>query len=197
MVVVVPVTFISFDIQQASGFVKARNRRTGASSRMNDPSGAGLYVFSNRRWINPDDHEEITQLSEGISGLTERFPRFQLEQKTMVESLRRMLNIWDTCVFKYNPRKKKRASTSLPSDYNDQKATPQNMNSRSDFSVCNSAALFGPATAIRDAAWEPIVHGSNVDDYSSSTITAAEFAMADDPLFLTNPIDELFDDTGC
>jgi hypothetical protein len=170
---------------------------------MNDPSGAGLYVFSNRRWMNPDDHQDAAQLVTGISSLTDRFPRFELEQGALLESLQQILNNWDSCLFLHNPRKKRRgnsvctvAPSGLTVDIKDKNASPPITTLRAESPARNSKMLFDSAAAIHNVAWEAIANGSSDDgsivDGHTST---AEFALVD-PLF-TNSFSELVDEIDC
>jgi hypothetical protein len=46
------------------------------ASREVDPLGAGLYVFSNRRWRTPDAARERDELVRGFIDLSRSFPRF-------------------------------------------------------------------------------------------------------------------------
>jgi hypothetical protein len=162
---------------------------------MDDPFGAGFYVFSNRRWISPDDQQDIAKLGKGIAGLNARFPRFQLEQVALLEALRSTWHKWVDCLLIYNPKKKRRGISAVPSqlsgDLNDKKAAPPNMTiHNADSSACNKTTMFGPAAVIRDTAWESIFDGSIAD---------SEFAIVDPPFQLTYPVGELFDDImiGC
>jgi hypothetical protein len=72
-----------------------RNRRVGASNRVSDPLGAGLYVFSGVRWLSPDDPCEAQQLSEGLARLVGSFPHLGGARLERLKSiLRRNRSEW-------------------------------------------------------------------------------------------------------
>ena len=60
---------------QASGFRRVRNRKAGASNRAQDPLGAGLYMFSGIRWLDPDEPHEVKLLASGLAHLALKFPQ--------------------------------------------------------------------------------------------------------------------------
>ena len=61
-------------VWQASGFQRVRNRRVGASNRARDPLGAGLYIFSGVRWLDPDNPVDAHLLRSSFASLTHAFP---------------------------------------------------------------------------------------------------------------------------
>ena len=65
-------TFADLIRLQADGFNRVRNRK--ACNRSLDPLGAGLYVFSGVRWLDPDDLDENQLLISGFRRLTINFP---------------------------------------------------------------------------------------------------------------------------
>eukprot|EP00287_Rhodomonas_sp_CCMP768_P018319 CAMPEP_0202808848 /NCGR_PEP_ID=MMETSP1389-20130828/1288_1 /ASSEMBLY_ACC=CAM_ASM_000865 /TAXON_ID=302021 /ORGANISM="Rhodomonas sp., Strain CCMP768" /LENGTH=311 /DNA_ID=CAMNT_0049479273 /DNA_START=37 /DNA_END=973 /DNA_ORIENTATION=- len=60
---------------QKAGFKRVRDRRALAIKRSEDPTGAGMYLFSNLRWRDPSDAEDRADLISGWNALTERFPK--------------------------------------------------------------------------------------------------------------------------
>jgi hypothetical protein len=60
---------------QAAGYIRARNRRKGASSRAADPVGAGLYHFCGVRWLDPDADARL--LADGLARMEEAFPHLR------------------------------------------------------------------------------------------------------------------------
>ena len=51
---------------QVSGFSRVRTQKVGASSCAQDPLGAGQYVFTSIRWLDPDDLDDTKLLASGI-----------------------------------------------------------------------------------------------------------------------------------
>eukprot|EP00960_Hanusia_phi_P009898 288605-Hanusia_phi.AAC.2 len=59
---------------QAAGFERERDRRGKALNKMDDPLGAGMYLFSYRRWKNPSDPSDRAALEEAYDELYSQFP---------------------------------------------------------------------------------------------------------------------------
>lgn len=81
---------------QRSGFLRTRNRRVGASNREVDPLGAGLYVFSKRRWRCPDNPHERTMLQSGLVLLAETYRPFTAgaDIAALLPALSRIVHLW-------------------------------------------------------------------------------------------------------
>jgi len=56
-------------LMQAEGFIRVRDRRAVATKKDSDPDGAGLYLFSNRRWRDPDSVEDFKVLEQAWHGM--------------------------------------------------------------------------------------------------------------------------------
>ena len=86
-----------------------RNRRVGASSRAHDPLGAGLYIFSGVRWLDPDSPSEINLLRRGLTNLVSAFP--QLADPATLDRLaailRRNRSEWDQTAWRHTPRRRR------------------------------------------------------------------------------------------
>ena len=98
---------------QMSGFLRLRNRRIGASSRQKDPSGAGFYVFGSRRWRNPDNQEDHSELHLGLSELRDKFSHVVVDISKVLHVLRYTIDLWEQCMFMYAPKKKQRRGNVL------------------------------------------------------------------------------------
>eukprot|EP00286_Rhodomonas_abbreviata_P017174 CAMPEP_0181329710 /NCGR_PEP_ID=MMETSP1101-20121128/23467_1 /TAXON_ID=46948 /ORGANISM="Rhodomonas abbreviata, Strain Caron Lab Isolate" /LENGTH=370 /DNA_ID=CAMNT_0023438829 /DNA_START=77 /DNA_END=1189 /DNA_ORIENTATION=- len=58
---------------QKAGFMRVRDRRTHATKRADDPTGAGMYLFCNVRWRDPNDPDDRAELVKGWQAL-EKLP---------------------------------------------------------------------------------------------------------------------------
>uniref|UniRef100_A0A7S4P3W5 Uncharacterized protein n=2 Tax=Guillardia theta TaxID=55529 RepID=A0A7S4P3W5_GUITH len=73
-------TMIEFNKSlERAGFRKMRDRRIDAATRQEDPTGAGLCLFSFRQWKNPDDESKKWDLFKSWEYLVETFPHFGAE----------------------------------------------------------------------------------------------------------------------
>jgi len=98
------VTEIQFNKElQKNGFSRVRDRRTHATKRSEDPTGAGMYLFSQLKWRDPTDPEDREVLLEKWQNLVKKNPlmtmrcslekflalvqRFQTEWETSIERL--------------------------------------------------------------------------------------------------------------
>eukprot|EP00961_Rhodomonas_salina_P113020 1520548-Rhodomonas_salina.1 len=59
---------------QGAGFQRVRDRRAQAIKRTEDPTGAGMYLFSNLKWRDPQDPVDHNHLVSGWKAICERFP---------------------------------------------------------------------------------------------------------------------------
>ncbi|EKX41708.1 hypothetical protein GUITHDRAFT_112122 [Guillardia theta CCMP2712] len=59
---------------QAAGFERERDRRGKALNKLDDPLGAGMYLFSYRRWRNPSDPGDRAALEDAHDELCAQFP---------------------------------------------------------------------------------------------------------------------------
>lgn len=60
---------------QKAGFKRVRDRRAHAIKRKEDPTGAGMYLFSNLRWRDPANKQDRLELIAGWNSIIERFPK--------------------------------------------------------------------------------------------------------------------------
>ena len=81
---------------QASGFIRARNRKIGAANQKEDPLGAGLYLFAGVRWLDPDCPADATQLSANIISFNSIFASYgcSLQLESLRSNLRRVISLW-------------------------------------------------------------------------------------------------------
>jgi hypothetical protein len=97
---------------QASGFQRVRNRKAGVTNRSDDPLGAGLYMFSGVRWLNPDNQQEVQLLTTGLSQLTINFPQLCSTASGdlwhLLEILRRNSIWWEQSAWKLSKRRRSR-----------------------------------------------------------------------------------------
>ena len=100
-------------VRQASGYQRVRNRRVGASNREQDPLGAGLYMFSGVRWLDPDEPSEAQLIASGLTRLVRMFPElgcFAAGGQARLEALlRRNRSWWEQSAWKQS-RRRRRAS---------------------------------------------------------------------------------------
>ena len=81
---------------QASGFHRLRMRKVGASSCAQDPLGAGQYVFTGVRWLDPDDPQDAACLASGIMDFLHRHEHLNqaLCPVRLVNVLRSVIATW-------------------------------------------------------------------------------------------------------
>jgi len=68
---------------QKAGFKRVRDRRTHATRRTDDPTGAGMYLFSGVRWRDPNDPADRNHLLNGWNAMIKKFP--MIAKKCTVE----------------------------------------------------------------------------------------------------------------
>jgi hypothetical protein len=97
---------------QASGFRRVRNRKAGVSNRVDDPLGAGLYMFSGIRWLNPDESQEVEQLSVDLARLILKFPHLESLAAGGIDwllaILRRNRQWWEESAWRQSRRRRQR-----------------------------------------------------------------------------------------
>jgi hypothetical protein len=73
-------------------------RKVGTSSCARDPLGAGQYVFSFVRWLNPDDAQDSEILARGLDDFFHRFHHLRgaLSPSRLADVLRRVVCAWRT-----------------------------------------------------------------------------------------------------
>mmetsp|Transcript_51671 Transcript_51671/g.121306 ORF Transcript_51671/g.121306 Transcript_51671/m.121306 type:complete len:327 (-) Transcript_51671:52-1032(-) len=63
---------------QKNGFLRVRDRRTCATRRSEDPTGAGMYLFSHLKWRDPSDAEDREVLVGKYNEMVKKFPLITL-----------------------------------------------------------------------------------------------------------------------
>eukprot|EP00287_Rhodomonas_sp_CCMP768_P002493 CAMPEP_0196719664 /NCGR_PEP_ID=MMETSP1091-20130531/2597_1 /TAXON_ID=302021 /ORGANISM="Rhodomonas sp., Strain CCMP768" /LENGTH=314 /DNA_ID=CAMNT_0042060687 /DNA_START=30 /DNA_END=974 /DNA_ORIENTATION=+ len=66
---------------QKNGFARIRDRRSCATRKADDPTGAGMYLFSQLQWKDPSDPEDYEALVHKYHEMVEKFPLILLSCK--------------------------------------------------------------------------------------------------------------------
>mmetsp|Transcript_60803 Transcript_60803/g.162602 ORF Transcript_60803/g.162602 Transcript_60803/m.162602 type:complete len:346 (+) Transcript_60803:133-1170(+) len=91
---------------QAQGFRRVRDRRAGATNRSQDPLGAGLYVFSGVRFLNPCAPDDHSIIASRHLDLIKAFPYLaaELSLEDVLRSLHHARDVWEDSWRPSNPR---------------------------------------------------------------------------------------------
>mmetsp|Transcript_60805 Transcript_60805/g.162617 ORF Transcript_60805/g.162617 Transcript_60805/m.162617 type:complete len:394 (+) Transcript_60805:133-1314(+) len=95
-----------FDPVQTQGFRRVRDRRAGATNRSQDPLGAGLYVFSGVRFLNPCAPDDHSIIASRHLDLIKAFPYLaaELSLEDVLRSLHHARDVWEDSWRPSNPR---------------------------------------------------------------------------------------------
>ena len=138
---------------QASGFRRVRNRKAGASNRAQDPLGAGLYMFSGIRWLNPDEPAEVKLLASGLAHLAACFPHLGLHASGGLDLtltvVRRNRRWWDESAWQ-RARRRRAQHKATAGSFMEALTSPSMTSasvSRSPSSSCSTAGEFATRTS--------------------------------------------------
>eukprot|EP00288_Rhodomonas_lens_P014329 CAMPEP_0177693712 /NCGR_PEP_ID=MMETSP0484_2-20121128/2546_1 /TAXON_ID=354590 /ORGANISM="Rhodomonas lens, Strain RHODO" /LENGTH=333 /DNA_ID=CAMNT_0019204541 /DNA_START=41 /DNA_END=1039 /DNA_ORIENTATION=+ len=131
---------------QACGFIRERDRRVNAMTRSSDPLGAGMYLFSQRRWRDVNDPQDKAELESGWAALCERLPWIsrQCTLDRFFELVSKFHDGWQPNAGR--ARKKPRFDSSSPSSTSPtllRGSTESSMDAVASL-ACSSPPLFNP-----------------------------------------------------
>eukprot|EP00961_Rhodomonas_salina_P004471 61099-Rhodomonas_salina.2 len=81
---------------QTSGFSMIRDRRTTAKNKNDDPYGSGLYLYTEVKWRDPNNVDDLCHLLHAWNVLRAEHSHFAKDCsfETFLEVIRSMLNAW-------------------------------------------------------------------------------------------------------
>ena len=175
---------------QAFGYQRVRNRRVGASNREQDPLGAGLYVFSGVRWLDPDEPSEAQLIASGLTLLVRMFPELGCfaagGQERMEAILRRNRGWWEQSAWKQSRRRRRRQTAALISGTIDDESQAPN-DSTAICSHPGHMAQFGAIEPTEENRIALFLDFSLVNSCDSNTIANASFSAENPPQQLHSP----------